>query len=197
VASATSAALGVNTLSFTVSDPNSSNLSQTATATLTVLDHAAAAFAGGGGTLNMSFGTVQRGSYSLQFQIENLPEAYRAGLDMDNVLTLSNTGGFFSTDAMPFTDLAPGDLSDPLTLTLADPSQLGDFTGQYQFNLSDEKDLSGHAGQQTLTLNVTATVVPEPSTLALAGAVMLGLAIFRLREKAASRRRRRIFAVLS
>ena len=27
-----------------------------------------------------------------------------------------------------------------------DPSQMGEFSGEYQFNLSDEKDLSGHAG---------------------------------------------------
>ena len=37
--SATSTSLGVNTISLTASDPNSSNLSQTVTATLTVLDH--------------------------------------------------------------------------------------------------------------------------------------------------------------
>ena len=38
---ATSTNLGANTISFTASDPNSSNLTQTATATLTVLGHAA------------------------------------------------------------------------------------------------------------------------------------------------------------
>ena len=46
-------------------------------------------------------------------------------------------------------------------------SQLGKFSGQYQFDLSDEQDISGWAGGQTLTLNVTAEVVPEPSALAL------------------------------
>ena len=46
-------------------------------------------------------------------------------------------------------------------------SASGEYSGQYQFNLSDEQDLSGHAGQQTLTVNVTADVVPEPRTLAL------------------------------
>ena len=56
-----------------------------------------------------------------------------------------------------------------------DTSQVGEFSGQYQFNLSDEQDLSGHAGEQTLTLDVTANVVPEPWTLVLLGAGALGL----------------------
>ena len=174
--SATSTALGINTISLTASDPNSSNLSQTTTATLTVLDHAAAAFSNGGTVLNLNFGTLQVGSgtQSLQFQIENLPAAYRAALDLDSVMVLSDPKGVFSTDATTFTHLAPGATSGLDDLFL-NTSQVGEFSGQYQFNLSDEKDLSGHAGQQTLTLNVTAEVVPEPSTLALLAAGALGL----------------------
>ena len=128
--------------------------------TVTVLDHAAAAFAGGSGTLNLSFGTVQRGSgtQSLQYQIENLSAAFRAGLDLDSVSVVSNPAGVFSTDAAPFADLVPGYTSNPFDLVL-NTSQTGQFSGIYQFNLSDEKDLSGHAGQQTLTLDVTANVV--------------------------------------
>ena len=147
--SATSTNLGVNTIALTASDPNSSNLSQTTTATLTVLDHAAAAFADGSTTLNLNFGTLQLGSgtHSLQFQIENLPATYRAGLDLDSVLVLSDPTGVFSTDAAPFADLAPGTTSDPFDVFL-DTSQVGQFSGQYQFNLSDEKDLSGHAGRK-------------------------------------------------
>ena len=166
---------------LTASDPNSSNLSQTTTATLTVLDHAAAAFANGSTALNLNFGTLQVGSgtQSLQFQIENLPAAYRAALDLDSVTALSDPLGVFSTDAAPFTDLAPGTTSGLFDLFL-NTSQVGEFSGQYQFNLSDEKDLSGHAGQQTLTLNVTADVVPEPSTLALLAAGAVGLAGLRL-----------------
>jgi uncharacterized repeat protein (TIGR03803 family) len=47
--SAASNAVGVNTISFTASDPNSSNGTAMTAATLTVLDRAAAAFAGGAG----------------------------------------------------------------------------------------------------------------------------------------------------
>ena len=64
------------------------------------------------------------------------------------------------------------------------PSQLGNFSGQYQFNLSDEQDLSGWAGQQTLMLNVTAEVVPEPSALAIVGlAGLISLAAHRWRRR--------------
>ena len=140
---------------------------QTTTAILTVLDHAAAAFAGGGGTLNLNFGTLQLGSgtQDLQFQIQNLPAAYRAGLALESVMAISDPDGVFSTDATPFADLPAGQTSGLIDLFFS-PSQLGNFSGQYQFNLSDEQDLSGWAGQQPLTLNVTAEVVPEPSALA-------------------------------
>ncbi len=173
---ASSTNLGVNTIALTASDPNSSNLSQTTTASLTVLDHAAAAFANGGTTLSLDFGNVELGSgtHALQFQIENLFATYRAGLDLDSVTVLSDPLGVFSTNAAPFTDLAPGATSGLYDLYL-DTSQLGELSGEYEFNLSDEKDLSGHAGTQTLTLDVTADVVPEPSTLALIAAGALGL----------------------
>jgi hypothetical protein len=164
---------------FFGSDPNASNSPQTTTATLTVLDHAAAAFANGSGTLNLNFGTVHQssGTQSLQYQIENLPAAYRAGLALESVTALSDPGGIFSTDAMSFafTDLPAGTMSDLMDL-FVNTSQLGNFSGQYQLNLSDEQDLSGWAGQQTLTLNVTAdVVVPEPNAFALLGASVIGL----------------------
>ncbi len=83
---------------------------------------------------------------------------------------------------MPFDDLAPGATSGQLDLFL-NTSQAGDFSGEYQFNLSDEQDLSGHAGQQTLTLNVTAQVVPEPSTLVLLAAGALGFLCYAWRKR--------------
>ena len=124
--SATSTTLGVTTVSFTASDPNSSNLSQSATATLTVLDHAAAAFTNGSGTLNLNFGTLQLGSgtQTMQFQIENLAATFRAGLDLDSITPLSDPSGVFSTDAMSFTDLSAGADSSIFNLFL-NTSQLG------------------------------------------------------------------------
>ncbi len=174
--SAASTHLGVNTIALTASDPSSSNLSQTTTATLTVLDHAAAAFADGSTTLTLTFGNVQQssGTQSLQFQIENLPAAYRAGLALNSLTTISDPLGVFSTDATTFTDLASGAESGTFDLFL-NTSKPGEFSGEYRFNLSDEQDISGWAGQQTLTLDVTANVVPEPSALALAATGALGL----------------------
>ena len=124
----------------------------------------------------MNFGTLQQGSgtQDLQYAIENLPEAYRAGLALNQVTMLFDSGNAFSTDATDFTDLSAGSTSNLFDMYL-NTSQAGTFSGQYQFNLSDEQDLSGWAGQQTLTLNVTATVVPEPTTLVLVGGSMLGL----------------------
>ena len=119
------------------------------TVTVSVLDHAAAAFANGSSVLNLNFGTLQVGSgtQDLQFQIENLPAQFRAGLDLDSVTVLSDLDGVFSADATSFTDLAPGSMSNELNLFL-NPSQIGEFSGEYQFNLSDETDLSGHAGRK-------------------------------------------------
>ncbi len=96
---------------------------------------------------------------------------------LNSITTVSDPLRVFSTDVTTFTDLAPGATSNLFDMYL-DTSQLGTFSGQFQFNLSDEQDLSGWAGQQTLTLNVTAQVVPEPSTLALLGGaiVLLGYA---------------------
>jgi hypothetical protein len=149
-----------------------------------VVGHAAAAFTNGSGTLNLNFGTLQQssGTQELQYQIENLPAAYRAGLALESATALSDPGGIFSTDAMPFSDLAPGSMSNLMDL-FVNTSQLGNFSGQYQFSLSDEQDLSGWAGGQVLTLNVTADVVPEPSTLALlGGAALFGYGLLRRRS---------------
>ena len=151
-----------------------------------MLDHAAAAFANNSTLLTLNFGTLQVGSgtKSLQYQIENLPAAYRAGLALESVMALADPAGVFSTDAMPFSDLAPGTSSVPLDLFL-NTSQLGTFSGQYQFSLSDEQDLSGWTGGQTLTLDATADVVPEPGTLALLAAGALGRVGYRLRRRKA------------
>ena len=103
-----------------------------------------------------------------------MPEIYRAGLDLYSISTIADPLGVFSTDAMTFADLAPGAESGLFDLFL-NTSQEGEFSGQYQFNLSDEQDLSGWAGQQTLTLNFTADIVPEPGTLPLLSFAAIGL----------------------
>jgi hypothetical protein len=92
---------------------------------------------------------------------------------------------------MPFSDLASGATSGLFDLFL-DTSQIGEFSSQYQFNLSDEKDLSGHAGAQTLTLNVIANVVPEPATVVLLAVSAIVFFGYGLRRRKAARTARPI-----
>lgn len=174
--SAVSTNIGQNLVRFTASSGWASNSPQTIDATLTVLGNSAAAFANGSGVLNLNFGTLQvgTGTHGLQFQIKNLLADYRAKLDLDSVVESSDAGGVFSTDAAPFSNLPSGNLSSFFDVSL-DTANLGNFSGQYQFNLSDQKNLDGHAGAQTLTLNVTGNVVPEPSTLVLLGVAAIGV----------------------
>jgi probable HAF family extracellular repeat protein len=164
--SASSTNLGVNTISFTASDPNSSNGSQSIAATLTVLDHSAPAFVSGGTTLNLDFGTLLAGSgyHNLSFQIQNLLAPYRADLDLDSVTAASNPQGKFITDIEPFHGLPSGSSSNLYDMFL-NTSTTGDFTGQYLFNLSDQKDLAGHAGATVLTMNLRGSVSTNTTTV--------------------------------
>ena len=182
--SAVSTNIGQNTVRFTASDPQASNSPQTIDASLTVLGHSAAAFTNGSSELSLDFGTLQVGSgtHSLQFQITNLSAQYRAGLDLDSIVEVSDTGGVFSTNAAAFSNLAPNMISSFFDVFL-ESSTTGHFDGQYRFDLSDQKDLNGHAGTQVLTLNVTANVVPEPSTIVLLGVGAIGLLGWRWRRR--------------
>ena len=181
--SATSSNIGLNTIRFTASDPNAPNSPQVIDATLTILDHAAAAFADSSTVLNLDFGMIplNSGTHSLHYQIRNLPATYRAALDLDSVTEVSDAGGVFSTGAA-FTNLAPGMTSSTFDVALESTTP-GSFSGRYVFNLSDQKDLSGHAGMQTLTLSVTANVVPEPTTFVLVGMGVVGLLGFAWRRQ--------------
>jgi hypothetical protein len=141
-----------------------------------VLDHADAEFVDSlGNTLTLDFGIVHSGSgvQSLDYAIENIPAALRAALDLDSIVELSDSANAFSTDASPFSNLASGS-SQEFALYF-NPSGLdpGFLSAQYQFNLSDE-NLPG-ATSQTLTLFVTAQLVPEVQTIA--SWVMLACAV--------------------
>ena len=90
--------------------------------------------------MNLSFGTVHYAGHEFPVhQAENLHETFRAALDLDSVLTLSNWRRFQHGCDVIFTDLPAGELSNEFDLLLnASASQLGDFSGQYQFNLRRE-----------------------------------------------------------
>jgi hypothetical protein len=185
---ATSANLGPNTIRFTATAPQAGNSPQTIDATLTVLDHSAAAFADGSNVLDLDFGTIgiDAGTQSLQYGIQNLSAPYRAGLDLDDVLEVLDPAGAFSTNATSFSNLAPGATSDLFHIYF-EPLSVGRFDGRYRFTLSDQDGISGSTGGQVLTLNVTANVVPEPSALALVGASALGLVAYAWRRRLSRR----------
>jgi hypothetical protein len=151
---------------------------------LNVLGHSAAAFADDSHVLNLDFGDIQAGSgiHSLSYRIKNMLAEYRAGLHLDGVTEVSDSGGVFSTDPVLSQDLAPGDTSSFFDVFL-DSSTPGQFSGQYLLALSDQKDLSGSGGAQILTLNVTGNVVPEPCTFLFVAVGTAGLLARRGRRK--------------
>ena len=157
--------------SFNVGDDHtlqgaSSPTNLSTTASWIVLDHSAPAFANNGGTtLTLDFGTLLQGSgtHNLQYQIENLLASYRASLDLDSVTTVSNPGGVFNNSATPFTYLPSGGTSSNFNIVLS-TGTTGSFVGQYQLNVSDEKDLLGHGGAQVLTLDVDGIISASTTT---------------------------------
>lgn len=155
--------------------------------------HAAPSFDGGSGllTLDLDFGTVFQGdTASLTFDIFNLFDTDRIGLDLDSISFLSGSD-LFGFGGL-FTGLAAGSSQsvevDWNTLGL-DP---GGFSGSYLLNLSDA-DIGAAASRwnYSMTLNLMGSVVdgqsitsvPEPGMLALFGIGLLGLGATRLRAR--------------
>jgi len=109
--SATSTHLGVNTISLTASDPNSSNLTQTTTATLTVLDHSNASMSSGSfqPTQAIHFGNVLRGAtvpsqnFTIYNRAANTAAAYTANLKLTGFTPSSNAA--FQTSLATFNGL--------------------------------------------------------------------------------------------
>jgi uncharacterized repeat protein (TIGR03803 family) len=112
--SATSTNLGVNTISFTASDPNSSNLSQTTTATLTVLDHSNASLSSTATQTSqtINFGNVLKGAtipsqtFTIYNRAANTSAAYTANLKLTNFSTSGDSA--LTTNLSTFNALAAG-----------------------------------------------------------------------------------------
>jgi hypothetical protein len=121
--SACSTNLGPNTVSFTASDPNSSNGSQTTTATLTVLDHSNASLSPSGvqTTQPISFGNVLRGATipSQTFTIYNLAANTSAQYTANLALTgfTPPTNPAFQTNLANFNGLTAVSGSNGNTVT--------------------------------------------------------------------------------
>ena len=144
-----------------------------------VLAHSNASFASPADqdALNLNLGVQNRDGAVLTqpLSIYNLvaTAGYTAALDLDTITPGAGSSAF-STNLAGFLNLAAG--SGNAFSASFDPAGLVDgvYTKTYTLSLSDQ-DLPGTLGGQTLTLNLSATVVPEPATMILLGTALAGL----------------------
>lgn len=101
-----------------------------------------------------------------------------ADLNLDSIVPTGDYG-VLSTNLTPFVGLRPSSWKG--FAAFIDTSSVGEFFASYQLNVSDATG----APQPPLTLDLSVVVVPEPSTLVLAGVGLLGLLVgVRRRRKA-------------
>jgi hypothetical protein len=140
--------------------------------------------------LNLDLGTVLQNSVdpTAGFKIYNLA-GDRVGLDLDKI-TVSGDDPQLTTDLATFAALAAGGFMS-FTAVL-DTATVGSFAETYTLFLSDANvgAPASRLNNYTLTLNLTGAVVPdvipsvpEPGTLGLLGAGMLGLGWLRRRRR--------------
>lgn len=154
-------------------------------ATVTVLDHAMPGFVGLSGTdtvLNLDFGTLNlsAGPQNLPYAVTNLfngtyGASLTAGLAL-NGFTVDGDG--FSSGLTAFSDLAAGGTNS--VFAGFTPTTTGSFTRQFSLTFTDQQTLPGAAPLRDLTVTMSATVVPEPSTIAAVG---LGLVMILARRR--------------
>jgi len=152
---------------------------------VSVLSHADGSFDPGleSKTLLIDFGALSKnGTASRHFNISNLDvgSGYTAALNLLGAVEANDPGGKFSLNpSISFTNLAAGQTSSFFDVFF-DLSTEGTFTGSYTLNLRDE-NLPG-AQNQTMTVNVMGTVIPEPATVGLLALGVVGLVARRRRS---------------
>ena len=151
----------------------------TTSATVTVLDHALPGFLAAGisnaytqDVLNINFGSIDEsaGVQNFTYNLLNLASqasgaGLTAGLDFTGVTA---DGSGFSSGLSTFSNLFAGGTSSQFTLSFA-PSGQGTFSKAFTLSFSDNQSLSGASARRDLTINAQVIVVPEPTSMALAG----------------------------
>ena len=175
-----------STNAFRANGVNGATSASPSLSNVDVVDHSNASLDGSGdvNTILLDFGTVLlNSSQSLPFSISNLvaTAGYTAALDLDSFGESGDTFNKFASTLATFSNLAAGG-SQGYSVSL-DTTTQGTFTASYSLNLSDE-NIAGATGGQTLTINVTGNVVPEPTSLAVLAGVA-GLATLRRRRRSA------------
>lgn len=144
--------------------------------TAAAFDSSTAAFAANSANaLTIDFGTFMQGSgvQSVSEAIFNALQTagYTAELDFDSIIGSGDTSVLFTDLANgEFTALAAGLSNAYSFLTSFDTNNVpGVYSATYTLGLSDADTYAGAglAGSQVLTLNVSGTIIPEPSTLLL------------------------------
>ena len=164
--SATNAGTNTGALVVSASSPQAANANLTNHFAVEALHRAAPSFASNAATLSLEIdlGTLNFGDSSAaqSFDIFNRAgasgSAWTARLDLDSITT-GVPSGIFSTTLSPFANLNAGSAAS-YQVSLA-TGALGDFSGTYTLNLSDE-NLPG-AGSHSLTLNVRGEVLGNVS----------------------------------
>ena len=147
---ATSTNLGANTVTLTASDPNSSNSSQSAAATLTVLGHAAPSLVVSSGSNQTVIVGAPGINAGLNLSNGASGQNGLASLDV-NSLGLGVTG---STGAA----LVASGSSQSYTAVL-DTSTLGTQTQTFLLNVGDDHTLPGASAPTSLSTSATLTVL--------------------------------------